>query len=95
MEPGYRTIVRTYDVQGSKVRVWAFEVQGTEEVEVPAGSYDTFKVSMQALDGEGGGGTLWVTQSAPRMTVRSEYALPPAMGGGTVSSALTSTEMLD
>jgi len=90
LEPGYKTIVRTFDIMTQKVRLWSFEVAETESVEVPAGSFETFKTTLTALDGEGGGSTMWISQEAPRRTVRSESKLPPAMGGGTMATQLVS-----
>ena len=90
LEPGYKTIVRTFDVMTQKVRLWSFEVTGTESVEVSAGTFEAFKTTLTALDGEGGGSTMWISQEAPRRTVRSESKLPPAMGGGTMATQLVS-----
>ena len=90
LEPGYKTIVRTFDVMTQKVRLWSFEVTETESVEVPAGTFEAFKTTLTALDGEGGGSTMWISQEAPRRTVRSESKLPPAMGGGTMATQLVS-----
>jgi hypothetical protein len=87
---GYETVYRTFDVQTQKVRRWSFEVTGRETVETGAGSFDCFKTRITALDGEGGDGTLWISAQTPRMTVRSETSLPPAMGGGQVVEELIS-----
>jgi hypothetical protein len=93
LAPGYRTTFRTFDVQTQKVRIWSFEVTGAETVEVPAGTFETFKATIEALDGEGGNGTFWISQDAPRATVRSEFVLPPQMGGVTVTSKLMRSEL--
>ena len=61
-----------------------------QTVEVPAGTFEAFKTTLTALDGEGGGSTMWISQDAPRRTVRSESKLPPAMGGGTMATQLVS-----
>ena len=53
-----------------------------ESGETEAGSIECFKAQISALDGEGGDGTLWIEAAAPRVTVRSAFQLPPAMGGG-------------
>lgn len=89
---GYETPLRTFEVgMQQRTRIWSVEVVGSESVEVPAGSYETFRVAIEPLDGEGGAQTLWVTKDEPRMVVRSEGKLPPAMGGGTVVTQLTGT----
>lgn len=85
----YKTTLRTFEVgMQQRVRVWSLAVAGAESVEVPAGSFETWKVEVAALDGEGGDQTVWVTREAPRMVVRSEAELPAAMGGGTVATVL-------
>ena len=87
---GYKTTFRTFDLNSQKVRLWSFEVTGTESVEVPAGKFETFKVMMEAIDGNGGSGTIWISSDMPRKTVRSEFELPPTAGGGSVTMQLTS-----
>ena len=79
---GYQTAFRTFDVQTQKIRLWSFEVTGREKVETEAGSFDCFKAQLTALDGEGGDAMLWIATETPRATVRREFQLPPAMGGG-------------
>jgi dipeptidyl aminopeptidase/acylaminoacyl peptidase len=86
---GYKTTMRTFDLQSQKVRVWSVEVKGQEAIDVPAGKFSAFKTSVDALDGEGGGATLWFSAELPRRTVRSEIELPAQMGGGTATSTLT------
>lgn len=87
---GYRTYLRYADIgMQQKVRFFSLEVVGTEAVEVPAGTFETFKVQLEALDGEGGDKTSWVTVETPRKLVKSSGTLPPQMGGGTVESVLT------
>jgi dipeptidyl aminopeptidase/acylaminoacyl peptidase len=90
LEPGYRTIARTFDVATQKVRLWSFEVTEAESIEVPAGTFEAFKTTLTAVDGEGGDRTLWISQEAPRRMLRSEAKLPPAMGGGSVATQLVS-----
>lgn len=86
----YRTTFRTFEVgMQQRQRVWSLHVDGSESVTVPAGEFDTWKVVVEPLDGEGGGTTYWVSKD-PRMIVKAESTLPPQMGGGTTSSELVS-----
>ncbi len=85
---GYRVTFRNFDVQQQRVRLWSLRVEGTETVEVPAGTFEAYRIVVEALDGEGGGGTLWVSTEVPRRFVRGEFKLPPAMGGGAVTKEL-------
>jgi hypothetical protein len=89
---GYETTLRTFEVgMQQRTRLWSVEVAGSESVEVPAGTYETYRVALEALDGEGGGQTLWVTRDEPRIVVKTEGKLPPSMGGGQVVTELTGT----
>ena len=93
LEDGFTTNVRAIEVgMQNRVRIYSVTVEGSEDISVPAGEYSTWRVAIEPLDGEGGGQTLWVTQQAPRMSVKSETLLPPAMGGATVYSELTSLD---
>ncbi len=87
--PGYKTTVRTFDLQTQKVRFWSFEVKGAESMQVPAGQFNVLKTSIDPLDDQGGGATFWFSAEVPRKTVRAELALPAQMGGGSATSILT------
>jgi len=89
---GYKCSFRTFDLLSQAVKVMTLEVKGVEEVTVPAGTFKTFKVELKNMDGEPGGGTIFVDTNKPRCVVRSEMELPPMMGGGTVTSELQSLE---
>jgi dipeptidyl aminopeptidase/acylaminoacyl peptidase len=87
---GYSTALRTFEVgMQQRVRPWLVEVSGSEEVTVPAATYETWKVEIKPLDGEGGGQTLWISKQEPHLVVKSIAQLPPAAGGGEVSTELT------
>ena len=90
LEEGYQATLRSYDVQTQRVRPFRLSVTGTETVEVPAGAFETLALDLEPLDGEGGGATLHVMREAPHTLVRARYSLPPAMGGGTMETELTS-----
>ncbi len=92
LAPGYKTTMRTFDLQSQKVRLWSVEVTGQEAVDVPAGKFSALKTSVDPLDGEGGGATLWFSAEIPRKTVRSEIELPAQMGGGSATSMLTAVQ---
>lgn len=90
LEAGYKTTVRTFDLLSQKVRTWSVEVAEPEAVDVPAGSYQAYRVKMVPIDGDPGGATVWITSERPRIVVKSETMLPPMMGGGTVNMVLKS-----
>ncbi|MDT8449296.1 MAG: S9 family peptidase [Wenzhouxiangellaceae bacterium] len=93
LEAGYSTTVRAVEVGAQqRVRFYSVAVADAETVEVPAGEFETWKVALEPIDGEGGGQTLWVTKAPPRVVVKSETRLPPQMGGAIVASELTGLE---
>ncbi len=90
---GYAATLRIFEAAMQKVRPLKLTVTGRETAAVPAGSFEAFVVEVQPLDGEpGGGATLRVLAQPPHHVVRSEYALPPMMGGGTMTAELTAIE---
>ncbi|WP_376694627.1 S9 family peptidase [Wenzhouxiangella sp. EGI_FJ10305] len=90
LEEGYSTQVRIAEVgMQQRVRYFTISVAGRESIEVPAGEYDAWKVNLEALDGEGGDLTMWVSAEPPRMVLRAEGKLPAQMGGGEYSTELT------
>jgi len=92
LEEGFRAPVRFAEVGvQQRVRYFVIRVQGRESIEVPAGSFEAWKVGLEALDGEGGDMTMWVSAEAPRMVLRAEGKLPPQMGGGSYGTELTAT----
>jgi hypothetical protein len=92
LEEGYKCSFRTFDLLSQAVRVMTLEVMGTEEVTVPAGTFNTFKVELKNMDGEPGGGTVFVNTDDDHCVIRSVMQLPPMMGGGTVTTELESME---
>lgn len=90
---GYETTYRVFDPMTQKVRTMALRVTGEEKMSLAGSDIAAFVVAMKALDGdESGTGTLHVLQAAPHHVVKSSYKLPAAMGGGTVTAELTTTE---
>ena len=86
----YRTSVRVAEIGAQqRVRFFSVQVEGSETMEVPAGSFETWKVSLRALDDEGGDQTVWLDQEAPRTVIRAEGRLPAQMGGAAYTTELT------
>jgi dipeptidyl aminopeptidase/acylaminoacyl peptidase len=91
LAPGYKTTLRTFDLMSQSTKIMTLEVQGVESVTVPAGTFEAYKVELKNMDGEPGGGTVFISTDKGRK-VRSVMQLPPMMGGGTVTSELTAVE---
>ena len=92
LAPGYKTTLRTFDILSQAVKVMTLEVAGVESVTVPAGTFEAFKVELKNMDGEPGGGTVYVSTGTDHQKVRSVMQIPPMMGGGTVTSELQAVE---
>jgi hypothetical protein len=76
---GYETAYRTIDIQKQKVKVLHLKVAGSENVTVPAGSFDAYRVEITPADGGPGKITLWVAKQEHK-TAKYE-AVVPEMGG--------------
>ncbi len=87
---GYRTYLRIAEIGAQqRVRFFVAEVEAVETVEVPAGSFEAWKVSVSALDEEGGDQTVWLDHNTPRTTLKAEGRLPAQMGGVAYTTVLT------
>ena len=84
---GYTTAFRNFDVQKQKPTLKQLKVAATEQVTVPAGTFNAFKVEVSSADGEPGGATLWIDTDTRRL-VKIEATLPQ-MGGAKLISELT------
>ncbi|MBN2071216.1 MAG: prolyl oligopeptidase family serine peptidase [Candidatus Krumholzibacteriota bacterium] len=92
LKTGYKVTFRTFDLLSQSVNPFSLEVTGIENVTVPAGSFEAFKVEVRRLDGEPGGGTYYFENSASKLMVRSVTQLPAMAGGGTVTTELSGIE---
>jgi hypothetical protein len=81
---GYTASFLNFDVESQKVRVSRLQVAGTEQVTVPAGTFDCIKAEVSSDDG--GKSTLWVARDLRRV-VRSS-ATSPRMQGATITAEL-------
>ncbi len=92
LEEGYKTTVRFFELQMQKVRPMALEVIGTETVTVPAGTFETYKVEVKPLDGEEGGGVVYVMKDGNKYPVMADMKLPPQAGGLVIHTELQSAK---
>lgn len=82
----YHTTFRNFDVQKQKAKLMQLAVAGTENVTVPAGTFDAYKVEISSADGGLGKMTLWVDKTS-RKPVKYEQTIPE-MGGATMTGEL-------
>ena len=91
LREGLRTPVRYAEVgMQQRVRFFQLEVHAAESVEVPAGTFEAWRIELEAIDGEGGNRTVWISTEAPHKTVQVKGQLPPQMGGGDYTTVLQS-----
>jgi hypothetical protein len=91
---GYETTLRMFDVMSLKVRPWSLKVLGTEKIEVPAGSFDAYKVMLEPLDGGVDATTMYVGVEGPRCLISKSGKLPAMAGGGNSSMEMTKMEKI-
>lgn len=71
------TVIEMLDIQTSQIKKYEVKLLGTEKITVPAGSFDTYKISVNQVDG-GEKTTYWIS-SADKSMIRTE-AIVPQMG---------------
>ena len=59
---GYSAEFRNFDIQKQKPRAMRLEVARSEEVEVPAGTFDCFRVELTSAEGGPERSTVWVSK---------------------------------
>lgn len=84
------TAVKFYqlDLMSAKTKEYILKVVGSEKISVPAGEFETYKVDIKELSGEGEPTQKWVSKSNGK-TVKTVTKLGAQMGGGTVTIELT------
>jgi dipeptidyl aminopeptidase/acylaminoacyl peptidase len=82
---GYHTTFRNFDLQSQQPKLMQLTVADSEDVTVPAGTFQTYKVEISSMDGAENM-TMWVAK-ASKETVKYR-ALMPQMGGATLTAEL-------
>jgi hypothetical protein len=83
---GYSTTFRNFDVQTQKVKLMQLFVAGKEEVKVPAGTFQAFRVEVSSADGGSSRRTVWVVGDSHKVVKVS--AVLVEMGGATMTEEL-------
>jgi dipeptidyl aminopeptidase/acylaminoacyl peptidase len=78
LSDGFVTSFRNFDFQTQKVKVMEFKVVGSEEVTVPAGTFDAYKVEMVSTD-DNSKTTMWISKT-DRKAVKVSAVLPRLNG---------------
>ena len=83
---GYSTMFRNFDLDSQKERIMEARVAGSELVTVPAGTFETWRLEVVPVDGEGIRRTAWIARDS-RSVVKSAAVVPQA-GGMTMVAEL-------
>jgi dienelactone hydrolase len=83
---GYTATFRNFDIQKQQSKLMQLKVAGAESIQVPAGTFDAWKIEVTSADGGNDKMTLWVAKEA-RKPVRA-VATMPQMGGATMTVEL-------
>ncbi len=81
---GYKTAFRNMDLQKMTVKVMNLTVAGSEQVTVPAGTFDAWKVNLTSDDGSAT--TVWVDKASRKPVKMS--ATMPQMNGAQLTAEL-------
>jgi dipeptidyl aminopeptidase/acylaminoacyl peptidase len=81
---GYTTTFRNVDLLSQQARATELKVVGSEQVTVPAGSFDAFKVDIAAAGGPKA--SLWISKDS--RAVVKVVTNPPQMNGATITLEL-------
>ncbi len=84
---GYSLSFRNFDVQRKKPQIKQLKVLGTENVTVPAGTFDAYKVEISAADNEADKQTVWIDKGSRKVLKIS--AVLPSLNGAVLTSELT------
>jgi len=77
LQENFTAVIEMVDVMSAQVKKYEIKYLGTENITVPAGSFETFKVSQNQIDG-GEKSTYWIS-SKDRNMIKFE-AIVPQMG---------------
>ena len=94
IEPGYTTILKSFDPILVSVRRWKIRAGEVEVLETPLGPIRTYPVELGDADRPGGSALYWVTEDSPHHLVKSESNLPDSYGGGLETVMLESVSPL-
>jgi dipeptidyl aminopeptidase/acylaminoacyl peptidase len=83
---GYTATFRNFDLQKQKAALKQMKVIGAENVAVPAGSFEAFKLEVTSAEGEPGKTTVWVAKESRKVV--KVVAVLPQMNGAVLTSEL-------
>ena len=92
LSPGFRAVLRVFSPQDQATKRAEFTVTGTETVETPAGSFETYVVDLNVGDGYVTG-TVHLRKAAPHYYVKWRTQVDAARGPRTIVQTLSSMDL--
>ena len=92
LSPGFRAALRVFSPQDQATKRAEFAVTGTETVETPAGSFETYAVDLNVGDGYVTG-TVHLRKEAPHYYVKWRTEVNAARGSRTIVQTLSSMDL--
>ncbi len=89
LSDGFTAVYRIFDLQMQKIRPYEMKVLGMETIEVPAGTYETYKAEIKPLDDNPGDATVWLSADATNPCLVKSSTTMPQMGGATMTMELS------
>ena len=84
---GYSLSYRNFDIMKQKPQMKQLKVVGSENVTVPAGAFDAYKVEIVSAENEAEKLTLWIDKGSRKVLKVS--AVLPSLNGAVLTSELT------
>jgi dipeptidyl aminopeptidase/acylaminoacyl peptidase len=88
LTPGYEAALQTFSILEGRTRDLRLAVGEPESIDVAAGTFHAFRLTLAHADGSGGGSTIWVERDAPHRILRVESRLPAQLGAGRATTEL-------
>jgi len=88
LDDDFEATLRFYDPQQQGVSTMKLTVEDTATTEVPAGTFDTWRLRLSPAEGEGNETVLYARREAPHYIIRSETSLPTGTGTETAVTEL-------
>jgi dipeptidyl aminopeptidase/acylaminoacyl peptidase len=86
LKEGYSVTFRNFDLQKQKVKLLQLKVAASDQVTVPAGSFDAYRVEVTNPEDAAEKVTYWIAKDT--RSVVKMAAVMPSMGGATLSAEL-------
>ncbi|MCS6808660.1 MAG: prolyl oligopeptidase family serine peptidase [Bacteroidota bacterium] len=84
---GYTTMLQNFDIMSQSLKQFELKVAGVENVSVPAGTFDAYRLEIVPANGEAGSSTIWIANEGYKV-VKERQVLPQMNGAIVVAELL-------